>query len=537
MQERSFWRRALRWAGIALGVVLILAAGVFLAQSGWIDGLIGAGDVTSIPGTSGQFPTGATGSAGTDAAASTTVALRPASSGVGVVSAAGNLALAQEQRVVVEVTGIVSNVLVNVGDTVAVGDLLAVLDSRSAEEAVEQALLNFASAQAAYNDELAGADPSEIAASEASLRAAQANLADVQDGPSAQELASAQASLAAAQAEYDELLAGPSDAELTQLSADLRKAEVAVAEAQTNYDAIAWRNDAGMTSQAAALQSATIDWERTQGAYIESTAEANQSQIQSALSNIQKAQQTLADLRAQPTAAQIADAESQLASAEANLQQIQGGADTAALETARVQLAQAQLNLNTAVADLASTELRAPVAGTVLAVNLVRGQQVGSGVEAITLADTSDLELTVNVAEVDIDQVTVGMPAEIELDALPGQSFSGEVKRVAPASDPDQSVVNYPVTIQLTDPNLGKVRSGMTAIATLTNQTAVDGLLAPRSAVQEVDGQATVIVATRRADVDGAGDNRRDSGRMDRRAVCRVAGRRRGGGVGGFVCG
>jgi multidrug efflux pump subunit AcrA (membrane-fusion protein) len=34
----------------------------------------------------------------------------------------------------------------------------------------------------------------------------------------------------------------------------------------------------------------------------------------------------------------------------------------------------------------------------------------------------------------------------------------------------------------------------MTAIATLTNLTAVSGLLAPRSAVQEVDGQATVMV-------------------------------------------
>jgi RND family efflux transporter MFP subunit len=495
MQKRSMGRRILRWAALALGVVLILAAGVFLAQSGWIDPLLGAGSAART-----GAVTEANGSRGTqvgtvttvDGAEVMTVALRPAASGVGVVSAAGNLALAQEQRVVIEVTGIVSDVLVNVGDTVAVGDLLAVLDSRSAEEAVEQALLDFASAQAAYDDELAGADASEIAAAEANLRAAQANLADVQDGASPQELAGAQASLAAAQAEYAELLAGPSDAELSQLSADLRKAEVAVAEAQTEYDAIAWRNDAGMTSQAAALQSATIDLERAQGAFLESTADPNQSQIQTALSQIQNAQQSLTDLRNQPTAAQIADAESQVASAESNLQTLVG--NSVALETARVQLAQAQLNLNSAVADLAHTELRAPVSGAVLAVNLVRGQQVGSGAEAITLADTSDLELTVNVAEVDIDQITVGMPASIALDALPGQSFDGVVERVAPASDPNQSVVNYPVTIQLTDPNLGKVRSGMTAVATLTNQDAVDGLLAPRSAVQETDGRPTVTV-------------------------------------------
>ena len=52
-------------------------------------------------------------------------------------------------------------------------------------------------------------------------------------GASAPEIAAAQASLAAAQASYQDLQAGPSQAELTQLATAMRKAEVAVAEAQT----------------------------------------------------------------------------------------------------------------------------------------------------------------------------------------------------------------------------------------------------------------------------------------------------------------
>ena len=110
------------------------------------------------------------------------------------------------------------------------------------------------------------------------------------------------------------------------------------------------------------------------------------------------------------------------------------------------------------------------------------------------MAETSDLELTVNVAEVDIEQVSVGQPAEITLDALPGQSFAGVVSQVAPASDPDSSVVNYPVTIQLTDENLGGVRAGMTAVASLRNQETASGWLVPRNAVQEVDGDANVAI-------------------------------------------
>jgi HlyD family secretion protein len=191
---------------------------------------------------------------------------------------------------------------------------------------------------------------------------------------------------------------------------------------------------------------------------------------------------------------EIADAESQVASAESSLKQLQAGGDTSALETARAQLAQAQLDFDNAVADLSNTEIRAPMAGTILTLDLTRGQQVSAGTTAATMADVGNLQLTVNVAEVDIEQVQLGQPAEITLDALPGQSFEGTVTQMAPASDPEQSVVNYPVTIQLTDDNLSGVRAGMTAVATLHNQATASGWLVPLNAVQTVDGQAQIEV-------------------------------------------
>jgi RND family efflux transporter MFP subunit len=249
-----------------------------------------------------------------------------------------------------------------------------------------------------------------------------------------------------------------------------------------------------MTSQAAELQSATLDYEDALAAYEQATAPATTSDLQSAMSDIQNAQEQLDTLLAQPNAAEIADAESQVASAESSLKQLQAGGDTSALETARAQLAQAQLDFDNAVADLSNTEIRAPVAGTILTLDLTRGQQVSAGTTAATMADVSNLQLTVNVAEVDIEQVQLGQPAEITLDALPGQSFEGTVTQMAPASDPEQSVVNYPVTIQLTGDNLSGVRAGMTAVATLQNQATASGWLVPRTAVQTVDGQAQVEI-------------------------------------------
>ncbi len=492
MKKQSFFGRLLRWAGIFLAIVLLLGAGYSAAKSGWVDSMLArgaAGEIAPVLSAQSSAPTGA--NAG---ATATTVQLREASAAIGVVSAAGNLALASEQQVVIQVGGLVRELLVKAGDSVEAGDLLVVLDSQDAERAVEQALLDQMAAQADYDDQLDGADPLEIAAAEASLRAAEEKLADVMAGPSASEIAAANASLSAAQAAYQDLQAGPTQAELTQLATALRKAEVTLQEAQSNYDGIAWRNDAGMTSEAATLQTATLDYENAQAAYEESTAPASTSDLQSALSSIQSAQEQVDTLLARPNTSEIADAQSQVASAESSLKQLQAGGNTSALETARVQLAQAQLQLNNAIADLANTEVRAPMAGTILALDLAKGQQVSPGTLAATMADVGNLELTVNVSEVDIEQVQVGQPAEIMLDALPGQSFAGTVSQMSPASDPAQSVVNYPVTIQLVEEDLRGVRAGMTAVATLQNQEIASGWLAPLNAVNRVDGQAQIAV-------------------------------------------
>jgi len=496
MKKRSWVQSLLRWVGIIIGVVALFALGFFASQKGWLDPILGGSSATTATGTArgARFQQGATAQTGTGATAGGTVPVRSAATAVGVVSAAGNLALSNEQQVVVQVSGVVSKLPVKVGDAVKQGDLLVVLDSQDAERAVQSALLTMAAAQNDYNNQVNGADPAQIASAQAALHSAQENLAKVMAGPSPQEVASAQASLTAAQAAYDDLKQGPTGAQLTQLQTAMRKAQVAVDTAQTAYDKIAWQNSAGMTSQAADLQSATLDYENAKAAYEEATAPASTSDLQNALSTIQTAQQQVDTLAGQPAAADVADAQAQVASAESSLKQLQGGGDASALETARGSLEQAKLGLNNAVADLASTEIRAPITGTVLSLDLTSGQQVGAGTSVATLADTSDLKLTVNVAEVDIEQVALGQPAEIALDALPGKAFAGVVSQMAPASDPASTVVNYPVTIQLTDTDLSGVRAGMTAVATLRNQATASGWLVPRNAVKSTNGQADVAV-------------------------------------------
>jgi len=138
-----------------------------------------------------------------------------------------------------------------------------------------------------------------------------------------------------------------------------------------------------------------------------------------------------------------------------------------------------------------------PIDGTVLEIAAERGEHIGSGTVVVTLADTTQLQLTVDVAETDIVQVAVGQAVEVEIDALSGQTFAGVVSDIAPGSDDDSSVVSYAVTIRITDDSLDRVLPGMTAVATLSSGDAAaldDQWLVPTDAIRQQGDSAVVLV-------------------------------------------
>ncbi len=423
-----------------------------------------------------------------------TTTIRPAT-GNAQVSAAGNIALQKERPVVLEVDGIVTEVAADMGDTVASGDLLVALDTIDLERTVQTVKLNLQSAQANLDKLTESASAEDIASAQASLTSAQENLLDVQAGPSDEELAAAEANLQSAQAKYQDLLDGPSEAELTQLSANMKKAQISLQQAQWNYDQVAYSDSVGASQQAAQLQQATIDYEAAKAAYEQATEPASQAELLSAWSAVQSAQKQLDDLQAKPTAAELASAEAQVASAAAKLDNLLNGVSAAELQSAQVSVEKAKLDLQQAEENLAKARLLSPIDGTVLAVNVVEGQRVSPGLTAFTLADTSALELTVNVAEVDISKIALGQQAKITVDALPDRAFSGEVSRVAPSSASSSGVVNYPVTITITDDDLSGIRPGMTAVATIISSDGEQAAwLVPSAAVRERNGNTMVLV-------------------------------------------
>ncbi len=428
-------------------------------------------------------------------AESETTQILPASALIGPLNAAGNIELDHTQQVVLKVNGEVKQLAVHEGERVVAGDLLLALDATELERAVARAEIDLETARLELAKQANTSNAAEVVLAAANLLTVQENLAKVLAGPSAEKLAAAQSDLTAAWAKYNDLLAGPSGDKLNQAKATLMKADIDRQEAQRAYDQIAWRNDVGMTEEAARLQKATIEYEHAKAAFGEANQPTAQADIHSALSAAQKAQDELNLLNLQPTPAEISEAEAKVADAEAKIAKHQDGSIQSDLLAIELKVKKALIDLEEAHSNLRNARVAAPISGTVIETKVKVGERATSGMVAVTIGNISELKLTIDVAEVDISQVHVGQQANITLNALRGQRFTGIVNHIASMSKSDRNVVNYPVTIHLTAADLSDIRTGMTAVATLDQPAApTDTWLVPSNALSQQDDQTIVKV-------------------------------------------
>ncbi len=422
--------------------------------------------------------------------------IQPANTVLQPVSASGNIELVDPHDVPLGATGTVNQVAVKAGDTVKAGQVLVTIDTVELERALRVAQLNVEADKAALAKLSESATPMDIASAQATVAQAQANLDKVKAGPTDAQIAAAKATLASAQAHYNELKAGSTPDQLTQLEATVKDKQIALAAAQQAYDQIKWRNNVGMSAEAATLQQATVDYESAVAAYKQATAPALASDMQTAVSAIQTAQQNVNTLY--PTPADISTAEATLADAKAKLADLLHGVTQADTDSANIALEQSLVSLQQAYTNLAAAKVTSPISGTVLSVTAQLGQQLASGTVVATVADTSQLELTIQVAEVDIPRVAIGQKATIQIDALPGKQFQGMVTDISPISDASSGVVDYPVTIRLVPKELDGVRPGMTSLATLvdTNPVGANSWLVPSNAIRPQGNTFVVMLVS-----------------------------------------
>jgi RND family efflux transporter MFP subunit len=164
----------------------------------------------------------------------------------------------------------------------------------------------------------------------------------------------------------------------------------------------------------------------------------------------------------------------------------------AQLDLAEAQFEQAKARLDELKITLANTSITSPVDGFVGKRYVDPGAFVGTNSPVVSVVDIRTVRLVANLVERDVRQVRAGTPAVVEVDAYPGEKFSGSVSRVAPVFDPSTRTAEMEIEV----PNPGfRLKPGMYARVQLTVDTRGDALTVPRNAIVDADGRTGVFIA------------------------------------------
>ena len=136
--------------------------------------------------------------------------------------------------------------------------------------------------------------------------------------------------------------------------------------------------------------------------------------------------------------------------------------------------------------------LRAPAGGIVSELTLADGTPVAEDSLMYKLISTDRFWLKTEIDELDIVGVTEGQTAAVVFDAFDTEEYEGKVEKISALGQNVNGVTKYTVTISV--PGIDKVRTAMSATATIVTDERENTLLIPVDAVQTVDGETCVTV-------------------------------------------
>ncbi len=335
--------------------------------------------------------------------------------------------------------GIVTELVVAVGERVEAGDVLVRLDPADAALAVQQA--------------------------EAALALAQARLALAQSGPRAEDITLLKAQFEAAEAMVAQA-AARRDAQASGLqAADALGAQAEVAAAQAAHRQANEDHDDTMKCFDYTLPDGSEETVCPALGTFEELARAEMEATQAALV---AAQAQLAALEGEATpqvrAAQAAThaALAQRDAAQSHLDLAKGGNAPEEIALAEAAVQQAAAALARAEAQLTSSAIKAPFAGTVTALPSKVGDVAAVGDALASVATLDRLEVrTIDLSELDVVHVAAGQQVTVKLDARSDVALAGRVLRIEAQGVEHFEDVTYPVVIKLDAPPPPWMRWGM----------------------------------------------------------------------------
>lgn len=308
----------------------------------------------------------------------------------------------------------------------------------------------------------------------------------------------------------------------SQVSGEVKKLYVKLGDVVQAGDMIA---DIDSTTQANNLSNAQANLAQTQASL--QTAHAGlanrQGEVQSAMATLAVREAELKKATAQVerltplieinaiSQKEFADANAELNVATANVKSAQIALQNAKnsiasaeaeIVTAQANIAKSQNDFSTAKQNLSHTTIKAPIAGTVVAVTTEQGSTVNTNSATptiVTLADLSRVRINTQISEADIVNLQAGMKAKFNIIGNPNQKFDAVLTGINPApeaistSNNTTSAVYYIGYLDVDNAD-GKFRIDMTAQVNIIINEAKGVLTIPASAIKDEQGKTTVQV-------------------------------------------
>ena len=158
----------------------------------------------------------------------------------------------------------------------------------------------------------------------------------------------------------------------------------------------------------------------------------------------------------------------------------------------RTGLADARISEERARLNLEYTEIRAPFAGVVSGLAVVKGENTTMGQAICYITDDGELEAVVNVLEADLGDLAEGRAALVAVPAV-DDTIRAVIDVISPVLDETSRTCQVIIRF----PNTGrKYRPGMFVRAEIAARIHTDRLLVPREAVLMRDDRALVFKVT-----------------------------------------
>ncbi|MBU1106061.1 MAG: efflux RND transporter periplasmic adaptor subunit [Candidatus Riflebacteria bacterium] len=339
------------------------------------------------------------------------------------------------------IPGLILERLVDEGESVASGALIAKLDSSEYRIAVERASAIFEADKAILRELENGARVEEKQQALAQLQMAQAVLKQLEAGSRPQELDTAKALR-------------------SQAEAQVKKAQASLAEATKNE-----KRFAKLLSENAISEQDHLD--------MKTRADVAKANHNDALARLEAARQQLSMTNEGVRKEEIEKAKAVVNAASATFDLIIAGPRQEKIQQAKAKSEASEASLKQALLSLSFTELEAPMAGTILAKAAEAGEFVKQGQPVVTIGNLQNIFLRVYVSETKLGLVKIGQPVKINVDTYPNETFSGKVSFISQEAEftpknvqthEERVKLVYRVKISVNNPDQ-KLKPGMPADA------------------------------------------------------------------------